>query len=371
MRRNIIILCFIALISVVFGSVIFYFAGLNGREEIKLSGRINVVADSDNYEVVLKAAESFKKIHGRVEINIVKSEDSYKKISDEVKGNKFKEDVVIVSEEYVKPLVKMGSNSFLDVGSDISGINEVFSEGRMNAVTDNKKIYAYPWTAKPVAILYRSDIFSSEGINIDDIKTWDDLRILGKNLAARTGKKFLVYQAPQFGRLNNALLSQLRISYSDKTNSKRVSDLINAMVYEGTLYGSESIMTMMKKDWVMAVLVTPEDVVNIMKMESQKGKWGIMKLPAFEPGGNRDVSLGGYDILINKDTKNINLSREFSKYLASDSTTAYDNLMNNGMFTAAYSLYNRQKFNNSNDFFNTNIWSIFLDIEKNAPENKY
>ncbi|MGE5626784.1 MAG: ABC transporter substrate-binding protein [Solirubrobacterales bacterium] len=366
MRRNLSIFGFIAVISLIIGSVIFYFVGINGREDVKLSGKITVLADSGDYNAVLEAANNFKKLHNRIEINVIKDDNTYNKISEEIKAAKFKEDMAIISEDNAGDLFKQSDSSFLE----LSGYSSDFSDGRLGAITYNKKVLGIPWSSEPVMILYRSDIFSSEGINIDDIKTWDDFRAIGKNLTIRTGKKFLAYNSSEFTKVYQALLSQLRISYVDKINNTRVSDLINEMVYEGTLYGSDSIINLAKKEGTLAIIAKPKDAYKLMEVTELKGKWGVMKIPAFEPGGNRDVSLGGKDLLINKNTKNINLSKEFAKYLSSDRSTVYLNLEKHGIFSANYTVYEGEQFN-TNEYFNTNIWSLYSDVEKNAPENKY
>lgn len=372
MRRNLIIFVFIAIISLIFGSVIFYFVGVNNKEDIKLAGKINVLVDSGNYKSVSEAAVNFKKIHTRVEINLIQQEDVYNKISEDIKADKVKEDIAVVSEQYTQQLIKLTDSTFLDVSQDISNMKASFSKGKLETLTENKKVYGIPWTSEPVIIIYRSDIFSKEGINVEDIKTWDDFRIIGKTLTQSTGKKFLLYSNSEFDKLTKALLSQLRISYSDKEKSKRVTDLINGMTSDGILYSSSSVISLAKKEGLLAIIAKPSDALNIMNQASDlKGKWGEMRLPAFEPGGNRDVSLGGYNLLINKNTKNINLSKEFAKYLSTDADVAYDNLSKYGKFSAAYSLYDKVKFSNNNEYFNINIWSFFGYVEKNSPQNEY
>lgn len=372
MRRNVIIFIFIAIISLIFGSIIFYFVGANNKEDIKLSGKINVLVDTSNYQSVFEAATNFKKIHARVEINLIKQGDVYTKVSENIKTDKFKEDIVVVSEQYTQPLIELSGSPFLDVTQDISNMKASFSKGKLETLTQDKKVYGIPWTSEPVIIIYRSDIFSKEGINVDDIITWDDFRAVGKVLTQSTGKKFLLYSSGEFDKLTKTMLSQLRISYSDKEKSKRVSDLINGMTAEGTLYSSSSVINLVKKDGLLAIIAKPSDALSIMDQASGlKGKWGEMMLPAFEPGGNRDVSLGGYNLLINRNTKNINLSKEFAKYLSTDTEMAYNNLSKFGKFSAAYSLYEKAKFNDSSEYFNTNIWSFFGYVEKNSPMNKY
>ena len=372
MRRNLIIFVFIAIISLIFGSIIFYFVGVNNKEDVKLAGKINVLVDGGNYQPVSEAAINFKKIHSRVEINIIKQEDVYTKLSEDIKTDKVKEDIYVVPEQYTQSLIMLSNSPFLDLSQDISNMKASFSKGKLETLTQDKKVYGIPWISEPIIIIYRSDIFSKEGINIEDIKTWDDFMVVGKALTQSTGKKFLIYPNGQFDKITKALLSQLRISYSDKEKSKRVTDLINSMTFQGIMYSSSSLVNQAKKEGLLAIIAKPSDASNIMNQASElKGKWGVMKLPAFEPGGNRDVSLGGYNLLINKNTKNINLSKEFAKYLSSDTEVAYNNLNKFGKFSAAYSLYEKVRFNDNKEYFITNIWNYFGNVEKNSPKNEY
>jgi len=360
------------MVSLIAGSIIYFAVGLNGNEEIKLSGKATILVDSGNYEAVSRAAASFKEIHPRVGIAVIKADDPYGKTAEDISAAHIGEDIVVLQEKYAGLVIKSSATYFLDMTQEIAGTDETYSKSRLETLTYNKKIYGVPWLSEPMLILYRSDIFSVEGIDVESIKTWDDFRKTGKALSKSTGKQFLIYNGAQFDRLKETMLSQLRINYSDKESYIRVNELINGMVADKTLQAVSSITASAKQETALAVIVSPYDAVKIMNSATAlEGKWGAMKLPAFEPGGNRDVSLGGYDVLINKDTKNVLLAKEFARYLSADTETAVNNLKKYGSFSSAYTVYDDDAFSFSAAYFNMDLWSLFADIEENSPQNIY
>ncbi|MHC1720221.1 MAG: ABC transporter substrate-binding protein [Clostridiaceae bacterium] len=372
MKRNIIILIIIGMVSLIAGSIIYFAVGLNGNEEIRLSGKAAILVDTSNYQAVSQAAASFKEIHPRVEIEVIKANDTYGKTAGEISAGHIGEDLFIIPEEYTRILIKSSATYFLDMTQEIAGIDESYSKGKLEVLTYNKKIYGIPWLSEPMLIMYRSDIFSVEGIDVESIKTWDDFRETGKALSKSTGKKFLIYNGSQFDRLKDTMLSQLRINYSAKENYTRVNDLINGMVADKTLQAVSSIAVSSKQGTALAVIVSPYDAIKIMNSASALGgKWGAMKLPAFEPGGNRDVTLSGYNLLVNKNTKNVLLAKEFAKYLSTDREAALNNLKKHGSFSSAYTIYDDDAFSFSTEYFNMDLWSFFADIEENSPQNIY
>jgi multiple sugar transport system substrate-binding protein len=372
MKKNLIILIMIALMSLVAGSIIYFAAGLGNDEEIKLSGKITVVADSGNYEAVSQAAEAFKELHPRIEIEVAEESDVDAAVSAEVKKGSLEEDVFVVPEKNGLPLLKASEGYFMDLTQYVNGMDESFPKGVLAGLTYNKSIYGIPWTTEPMVVIYRKDLFSVKGVDVSGIKTWDDFRKTGIELSASMGKKFLIYNTDEFEQLRSTLLSQLRIKYSDQEKYTRVADMINGMVADKTLQAASSAVTALKQGKAMAAVVSPSDAIEIMnEASSLQGKWGAMKLPAFEAGGNRDVTLGGYSLMINKNTRNGDLAKEFGKYLSSDVGAAAANLKQYGSFSAAYTIYGGDGFGFSAEYFGMDIWSLFADVAEGAPQNVY
>ena len=148
--------------------------------------------------------------------------------------------------------------------------------------------------------------------------------------------------------------------------------MINGMVADKTLQSTSSVVSTLKQGKALAAIVSPSDAIKIMNEASTlQGKWGAMELPAFEPGGNRDVTLGGYSLMINKNTRNGDLAREFGKYLSLDKAVAASNLKQYGIFSAAYTIYGGDSFGFSAEYFGMDIWSLFAKVAEYAPQNVY
>ncbi len=372
MKRNLIILALIAVVSLVAGTIIYYAAGIGKNEEVKLSGRISVVADGGSYNAVSEAAEAFKELHPRVQIEVKQESDSAAAASEEIKAGSLGEDVFVVPEKGTAALLKDSRDSFMDLTQYVEAMGDAYPNGVLAGLSSAKNIYGIPWTTEPMIVLYRSDVFSVEGVDVSDIKTWDDFRRMGVSVSESTGKKFLIYNTNDFDRLRATMLSQLRINYSDLDSYSRVAELINGMVADKTLQASTSVTTTLKQGKALAAIVNPSDAVKIMNgATSLQGKWSAMKLPAFEPGGNRDVSLGGYNLMISRNTRNSDLAREFSKYLSSDVETAAGDLKQYGSFSASYNIYSDDSFAFSAEYFGMDIWSLFADVAEGAPQNVY
>ncbi|HSN58529.1 MAG TPA: extracellular solute-binding protein [Clostridiaceae bacterium] len=372
MKRNLIILIIIAVVSLVAGSLIYYSAGLGKSEDIKVTGKINVLVNDGNYDAVNQAAASFKEIHPRVDIEVAQISDVYAGVTEELEAGGLEEDVFVVQEKDAPSLLNEAKGNFMDLTQYVSGMDESFPKGLLAGVTSGKSIYGIPMSAEPMIIVYRRDVFSVEGVDASEIKTWDDFRAAGIGISESTGKRFLVYDTDQFERLRSTLLSQLRINYSDVKNYTRVSDLINGMVADKTMQATSSSVSALKQGKALAAIVSPSDAVEMMEeATSLQGKWGAMKLPAFEPGGNRDVTLGGCSLLINEKTRNSDLAKEFSKYLSSDIESAAYRLKEYGSFSAAYTVYGDSGFGFSAEYYGMDIWSLFADVAEDSPQNVY
>jgi len=75
--------------------------------------------------------------------------------------------------------------------------------------------------------------------------------------------------------------------------------------------------------------------------------------------------------MINKNTRNSDLAREFGKYLSSDKALAASNLNQYGIFSAAYTIYGGDGFSFSAEYFGMDIWSLFAKVAADAPQNVY
>lgn len=384
MRRYIKILIVLFLISI----IAFMSACSSNRPASKdketLEGKIVVVTDK-RYEKQLKvAADNFEKFHKNVVIDIDVEDEFTEKISKEYMNNKERPiDVISVEDKSVQNLLYRFPDTFLDVTDDVSYLKDKISTGKFDNLTLKNRVYGLPLSSSPKVMLYRSDILESLGINLDDIKTWKDYIDLGKKISKDTGKSLMTNIRDENSNLYYILANQLNTSYFDKDGKLNLSseqwikalEMVKLLYSEGTVYDlshKDSIIENIKKDKIISFIADPLYVTDLIQyLPEQKGKWRAMKLPAFEAGGNRDVSVGGLNIMINKSSANLEIAKEFVKFAATDNRTQIEMMNSQGAFPVSTDIYNLVEFNKNNDYYNEKIWFLFSSVEKGSQGIKY
>ncbi|MDW8800616.1 ABC transporter substrate-binding protein [Clostridium sp. A1-XYC3] len=384
MRRYIKILIVLFLISI----ITFMSACSSNRPASKdketLEGKIVVLTDR-RYEKQLKvAADNFEKFHKNVVIDIDVEDKSTEKISKEYMNNKERPiDVISVEDKSVQNLLYRFPDTFLDVTDDVSYLKDKISTGKFDNLTLKNRVYGLPLSSSPKVMLYRSDILGSLGINLDDIKTWKDYIDLGKKISKDTGKSLMTNIRDENSNLYYILANQLNTSYFDKDGKLNLSseqwikalEMVKLLYSEGTVYDlshKDSIIENIKKDKIISFIADPLYVTDLIQyLPEQKGKWRAMKLPAFEAGGNRDVSVGGLNIMINKSSANLEIAKEFVKFAATDNRTQIEMMNSQGAFPVSTDIYNLVEFNKNNDYYNEKIWFLFSSVEKGSQGIKY
>lgn len=382
MRKNVRILslfiCIAILVSVV---------ACNSEKKVEnkdnLKGKIVVLTDKKHEGQLKLAADNFKKLHPKSEIDLRVENILYDKLKDDLNAKENSIDVINCDNEHIQYLINKLPNSFLDVTEDVGAYKDKLAKSKIDNLTFNSKTYGFPWNTSPKVILYRSDIFLKEGINPDDIKTWSDYIYVGKKVSNDTGKRFMANSNDINSNIYLLLANELGTSYLNKDgklnfNSKEWNltlQVAKSLYTEGILYelsSKEAVIEAAKRDEIVSFVADPSYASSLMESSPEyKGKWAVMKLPAFESGGNRDISLGGSSLMINKASENTNLAKEFIKFSITDDKTQMGNMNKYGLFPVNIDQYNLVEFNKSIDYFNSRIWYLFGDIEKGAPIVNY
>ena len=105
-------------------------------------------------------------------------------------------------------------------------------------------------------------------------------------------------------------------------------------------------------------------------VKEQSGKWSIMPLPAFTPGGNIESDLGGSILAITKQSKNQEAAWKFLEYsLATQEGETV--MLDYGLFPSYTPIYTTDVFKKNFDYFGMPIYTFFADHGKNIPEFHY
>lgn len=353
------------------------------KQEDTLKGQIKIATEEKYTEQLKIAADKFKKIHPMVNIEIKVDNNIKDKIIDKSNDQGNAIDIVNIEDQNVQYFIDKSSEFALDVTDTVNSYKDKLSKNKLDNLTVKNKIYGIPWTTSPKVILYRSDIFLKEKINVDDIKTWYDYAAVGKQISKDTGKKFLVNVQDENNNFNIVLANQLGTSYFNRDgkldfNSKewlKVIETTKLLYSQELMYDVSSkneFISLAKEGSVISTIADPSYINELMKsMPEDKGKWSVMKLPAFEAGGNRDSSVGGANLIINKNSSNASAAKGFVEFITTDEVTQMDLLNNHGNFPANTYMYTLINFNSILDYFNARVWNIFASAEKRASSINY
>ncbi len=354
--------------------------GCGKNAEVKkpdeLSGTISIAADTNNDQIIKTAAEDFKTSNPKVNINIQPMDTASLLSSKDEKYKKY--DLYITGEENMQEILNLNSKLFYDLGSSITDGKGSILKSYMPNNSYNGKTYGYPWYTYAYVIYYRQDLFKEAGVPADDIKTWQQFIDAAVKVNKSTGKRIVTQEST--GRLYSILLNQLRAGYVDKNGKSLISSnvsinaigVLNSLYSEALLYNSNNISNEIKNDKVSSVIGNSSNMTAVSKSSpNMKGKWQIIQLPAFEPGGNRSVTFGGSSLLLNKDSKNSKLALDFLKFLSNDKDVNVKLSQNFGTVPICIDVSQSIDLKKENNFFNGNEYKLYEAIARLSPVVNY
>jgi lactose/L-arabinose transport system substrate-binding protein len=288
------------------------------------------------------------------------------------------------------------NNLYLNKSEFNSKLTEAFNSGKnmpdimvvneevINDVKANEnKFTIIPWYITLRAMFYRRDIFEEAKIKVEDIKTWNDYIEVGKRILEHTGGKvkLLPLNVSNDSSFYSQLLYQQGGSYYNKEGRVQLSSehSIKAMTVFKRLYDSNVIYRTSDKEEVInaarrneiASIPYGTELIGDMRdsLKEQSGLWGIMNMPAFEPGGMNGSTDNSVYICINKEASHNKAVGELKAFLQNNKVIEKDLIVNKGIFPAASQLFEEPFMDEEDAYFgNQKIWRYLVAIIKDSPE---
>jgi len=360
----------------------------NSSETEDLFGKIIVWSQGDNLSSLKISGDSFKKLYPKVQIeyvNVDKDNLSNKIISGFASSSGLP-DIFSIKDDSIKTFVDKFPDGFLDISSTVNPIKSKFIDSKILQCSIEGKYFAIPWDANPTAVFYRKDIFLKANIFPEDIKTWEDYIKAGKAIVANTNgnTKMLPIDEKNQDILFREMLNQLNTGYFDKDgktilnskNSIKAMEVINKMNTNGLIYKVDggAALNAAIKNGAVATLPYGSSFARLITANApeQAGKWGVIKLPAFEAGGSNVASVDGYSIMITKASKNTKVALKFAQFVATDSASLTEGFNKYGILPAYSSFYDSENLNKGVAFFeNQKIWPLLTSIAKDSVAFNY
>lgn len=317
----------------------------SGSAEIK--GTISVWSWDVAAKALKRLAPSFEQRHPgtKVEVVDIGYDNAYDKITVGLKSGKGLPDVLTIEGSRLPGYIGVFSGGLYDLTSLAGRHKAQFARAAWESVTGEKdKVFALPWDSGPCALFYRTDLFEKAGIDPDSVATWDDYVRAGERIKAETGKKLLVMD-PQEDSMFPMLLQQQGQRYV-RNGEIIVADpkAVRAATLLQTL--ADKDLVQFEKGWDGLVSATKAGKVATTpyavwwsgtltdEMKELKGKFGVVPLPAFDPGGVRTSNNGGSTLAVSGHSANAQTAWAFIEFALADVANQVSMLKNEGLFPA-------------------------------------
>lgn len=354
----------------------------------KVSGNITVWSNGSSLKSLELSEDNFKKNNPKVQFENVNVDSTiiYEKLAEAQLTDSKLPDIISVEDNDIPSLINKYPDKFVNLTDVVNPLKGKFIDMKIRECSLGGKIYAFPWSASPVAVFYRKDIFNTCGIKTEDIKTWDDYLTAGITILGKTsGKtKMIAIDGKNDDFLYRVLLNELGTFYFDEddnsilnsSKSIRAMKLIKKMNDSKIVYSitkGEEIGKVAEKGTAASFIADAAYGENMISSILNKSNlWGVFKLPAFEPGGNNSAAITGSDIMITKNSNNQNAAISFAKFAMTDNISLINGFKEYGVFPSYIPSYSDPIFSKEVDYFGgQKVWQLFSDISDDIYSINY
>lgn len=348
-----------------------------------LKGSIKIYADQCDSEYLKTAVSSFQTKYNntKIEVTTLGEEELINKYIENY-GKEQQGDIVVLKEEKIQEALSKYEEKFLELdATDIEDKSNLIDDKYKNLMFDNGQ-YGVPWYVNPVGILYRKDILASLNINSEEIKTWQDYLKIGDTLNAVKSPNFSSININSMNKVTLTMLQQLATNFisDDKVvlnsdNILKIGSTIKTLLEKGTaikVSSDEEELSNFINGKTTSIIATCTDLKRIEDSAPElKDKLQFEKVPAFENGGNRDASIRGSGILINKDSNNKELAIAFMNYLSSDYKSMKELYQKYRVMPAHYIMYVSDEFSGNDEYYGDKVFEEEIVSFKNTYNYTY
>ena len=246
-----------------------------------------------------------------------------------------------------------------------SGLYDRMVQARFAPYTSRGRIFGLPHDVHPVQIAYNREIFAQNGINPDDLKTWDDFIAAGRKITV-PGKRYMIELGDSDAGNFDAFLFQRGGGYFDAQGHCIMDEeaavqtmrfyvpLVAGPHKIGSTLGDNQILTQAVGEGYLVCLICPDwrsksIEQNIPRMS---GKMGLMPLPAIKSGLPQTSTWGGTMLGITKASRNPQLAWEFALHLYTDKAQLADRFRDTNILPALRDAWDQPVFREPHPYWN-------------------
>lgn len=266
-----------------------------------------------------------------------------------------------------------------------------FPSGMWASGSSNGAVYGLPYEVNTSGFFYRKDLFEKAGVDIDSIKTWDDLLAAGKTIKEKTGaelfsldKAATVADSANLWQLLTALQDSFYFNAAGDITMNNAAGVKSLQIIKQandaglvadvpggwnnfllTIKGQINVAVVPAASWAAGVFVD--------QAPDMAGKWGLRLPPAVTAGGLTAAISGGSYVAVSGTSKNQAAAWEFVKFALGTLEGQQALYKGGGIFPGFKPMLESDGFVKPSDYFGgAKINQFFIDeLAQKTPTVNY
>jgi len=362
-----------------------------------LSGTVTVWSWNAPGKGLEAAIPGFNKLHPGVKVTVqdVGNPAIWDKITTGMAaGGVGLADVLNIGIDYIGNYVETfptGLANLSDLGAD--DLKAQFPSGMWASGSGpDGKVYGIPYEVNTSGFFYRKDLFDKAGVDINSIKTWDDLIAAGKTIKDKTGaslfsldKAATVADSANLWQLLTALQNSFyfnaagEITMNDAAGVNSLALLKKANdagLVADVPGGWDNFVLTIKGQINVAVVPAASWAAGVFEAQGgpeMAGKWGVRLPPAVTADGLTAAISGGTYLSVANTSPNKQAAWEFIKYALGTLEGQQAVYKGGGMFPGFKPMLESDGFVKPSDYFGgTKVNQLFIDeLAQKTPAVNY
>jgi lactose/L-arabinose transport system substrate-binding protein len=351
-----------------------------------IKGEITVASWNDAADALEAEIPGFNKKYPNIKVNVQRVTSKYDKIIPPLTAGTGAPDIIQTQQRDLSNFLMKFPDQFVDLSDKLNSHKDEFAKAAWVSVLKDDKPFGIPWDLGPTAVWYRKDFFEKAGIDPKTLTTWDKYVEAGKTLNQKLPDVKMVAldltgtdTSPD---VYNILFNQQGGAfYNDKKEIHLAQDASYNAINTIKKFKDENIALNAPTwdDRVRAVvngktasMIYPIWYAGTIRhqAEDQKGKWGVIPLPAFKEGGPNQANLGGSALAITKQSKNPEAAWKFIEYSLM-TNEGEDVQMKFGLFPSWEPYYKSEGMKKQDEFFGFPLAEFFGTVSDKIPPLEY
>lgn len=293
----------------------------------------------------------------------------------------------IAARAFTGPLPDVG---FVDLTDRLKaeGLLDKINGPSFSPWTSRGRIFGLPHDVHPVLLAYRSDIVEAAGIDLSGADTWAKFfaamrPLMTDNDGDGRPDRYIINFWPNNTIAIELLLLQAGGSFFDADERPTLDTEINARVLAHLATWSagparvavdapefSAAGNALKLQGVVLASLTPDWLAGVWKIDltALSGKWKLMPLPAWEPGGRRTSVQGGSMLGIPKSTPDFEAAWELAKRLYFEPSRIADFYRQSNIISPWRESWSLPVFDEPNPFFSGQaVGRMFINQAPHVP----